>query len=195
MPDRQSQSWLRHVKMNPVSSPVYCSRVNFTADTVSNHINLSNGNRSQITWVTWKTIPVKSLFIPSQHRTCGLIAQLRLLIYTELNQYMTVVWWDQFPEGEVCHWTRHQGTSVPNPCLNFKWAWASLFFTWSLHSSRPFRSWHGHSVIICKTPVAMCEIEPASASVPYPLIHPNVYQLPEESTFSLLSHSSRCFGH
>lgn len=102
-----------------------------------NHINLSNGNWSQITWVTWKTILVKSPFISIQCRTTSLIAWLRLLIYIELNQYWAVVWWDQFPEAEVCHWTWHQGTSVPNPCLNFKWVWTSLFFTWPLHSNRP----------------------------------------------------------
>lgn len=155
---RQTDSKLTQTCENePVWSSVSCSRVNFTAHTVSNHVNLSNGNRSQITWATWKTISAKSLFIPIQCRTYGLITRLRLLIYTELNQYWTVVWWDQFPEGEVCHWTRHQGTSVPNPCLNFKCAWASLFFTWPLHSDRPLQSWHGYSVIIHKSPVPMCD--------------------------------------
>lgn len=181
----------------PGVKPVYCSRVNFTAHTVSNHINLSNGNTSQITWGTWKTIPVKSLFISIQCRTCGLIARLRLIIYIELNQYWRVVWGINSLRGRFAieHDTKGR---------------ACLIHVWTLSERGPLSSLHDHSIPTdpssagkktlslndhMQESVPMCEIGTGPASVLYPLIHPNVYHLAEKSKMSLHSHSSRCFGH
>lgn len=96
-----------------------------------------------------------------------------LIIYIELNQYEGGVR-DHFPEGEVCHWTWHHRTSVPNLCLNFKWAWASLFLTWPLHSIRhPKSRLKAWSLRRSYERVSAHVVEGDwTSSVPHPPIHP-----------------------
>lgn len=152
-------------------------------------INFQNGNKSQITKYQeflWKQYLLKIHLIS--------ISQLRLLIYIELNQYWAVVWWDQFPGVEVCHWTWHRGTSVPNPPLNFKWAWTSLFFTRPPHSCRPqIRV----TCFLCDhtQDSTTREWDSDGSAIALPLINPIIHQLPHQSKYPLPCHSSRCFGH
>lgn len=170
--------------MDPVSSPVYCSRVSFTAHTVSNHINLSNGNRSQITWVTWKTIPVKSLSISIQRRTCSLIARLRLLIYIELNQYRRVVWGINSVRG----WFAIEHDTKGRACL---------IHVWTLSERGPLSSLHDRSVPTdpskagqktrllddhnARAGARVCEIGTGPASARYPARSPEPLPAPWEN--------------